>query len=391
MNAPVWIDRRSHERTSSRPVRPTRVAFLYLAQAHHVAHSLGAAVDLARTRPNISVDIVAASTHVLAYGRQLADAYGGAPLNWRLLGPAWLRALPGPDGGPMKAPLLALTAAELARYDAIVTPERTTAMLRRLGVRTKLIYTQHGAGDRAGPFEPRLGRFDLVFAAGKKQRDRIVGAGLVPSERCAIVGYPKFEAVEALSRPLPRLFREQRPTVLYNPHFLAAQSSWPAWGRRVLERFAGQDRYNLIFAPHIRLFGGRAPERTPELAAFIDHPAIHMDLGGEAAVDMTYVRAADLYLGDASSQIYEFVQTPRPAVFLNPHAADWRDDESYAHWRFGPVVDRLDDLLPTLEAAFADPQRYLRAQEAGLDQTFSITGESAGRRAARAIASLLPV
>lgn len=368
-----------------------RVAFLYLAQAHHVAHSLGAAVELARARPDVRVEVVAASAGVLAYARALARAYGGAPIVWRLLGPAWLRAIPGPDGGPMKAPLLILNAGLLGRYDALVTPERTTALLRRLGVRSRLVYTQHGAGDRAGPFEPRLARFDLVFAAGDKQRDRIVAAGFLPPERCAVVGYPKFEAVEALAKPLPRLFAEPRPTVLYNPHFLENLGSWPTWGPQVLDAFAAQSRYNLIFAPHIRLFGGRDPAGVPELARFRGHPGIHMDLGrGDEAVDMTYVRMADLYLGDVSSQIYEFIHAPRPAVFLNAHGVAWQGDESYAHWLFGPVVDRLERLMPALDAAFAQPQAYRRAQEAGLAETFSITGQTAGRRAADAIAALLP-
>src|SRR5690606_12625292 len=111
---------------------------------------------------------------------------------------------PGRATTPPKAAMLIANAGTLGRYDAVVTPERTTALLRRLGVRRpKLVYTQHGAGDRGGPFEPRLGLFDLVMAAGPKQRDRMVDSGLVAPENCAMVGYPKFDIVEALS-PQPK-------------------------------------------------------------------------------------------------------------------------------------------------------------------------------------------
>ncbi len=235
-----------------------RVCFLYIAQAHQVPHSLSVAVALARARPDIQVDVAATDPDVLDYARTAARGLGDVAMGWRLLGPGWLRAIRMNDGGPPKLPMLAANARALATYDVIVAPERTTAALRRLGVRARLVYTQHGAGDRAGPFEARLSQFDLVFAAGTKQRDRMIASGLVAPDRCAVVGYPKFDLVDQLGLSLPPLFAQPRPTVLYNPHFLPALSSWPVWGRAILEAFAGQTRFNLIFAPHMRLFGGGA-------------------------------------------------------------------------------------------------------------------------------------
>ncbi|WP_293901962.1 glycerophosphotransferase [Phenylobacterium sp.] len=367
-----------------------RVCFLYIAQAHHVPHSLSVAMELARARPDIAVDVAVTSAEVLAYAREAAGRLGAAELGWRLLGPAWLRALHGSDGVPMKVPMLAANAPTLAGYDVIVAPERTTALLRRLGLRARLVYTQHGAGDRAGPFEPRLRRFDLVFAAGPKQRDRMVAEGLVEPQRCAVVGYPKFDFIDRLQPAPPRLFARARPTVLYNPHFSATLGSWPAWGRGILERFASQDRYNLIFAPHLRLFGSRPARDVQALAAYVGHPGIHIDLGDTpAAIDMTYVQAADLYLGDVSSQIYEFLRQPRPCLFLNPRQTPWRDDESFRHWRFGPVVDRLDALFLALDDAAASHPAFRPAQEEGFAQTFSVTDERPSRRAAQAIAGLV--
>lgn len=367
-----------------------RVCFLYIAQAHQVLHSLSAAVALAQARPDIQVDVAATDSDVLDYARLIADLLGKAPIRWRLLGPGWLRGLRMSDGVPPKLPMLAANAHALAAYDVIVAPERTTAILRRLGVRARLVYTQHGAGDRAGPFEARLSQFDLVFAAGAKQRDRMVAEGLVAPDRCAVVGYPKFDLVDRIRPNLPRLFAEPRPTVLYNPHFLPALSSWPQWGRTILEAFAGQRRYNLIFAPHMRLFGGRPAAKVPEIAPFLCHTGIHLDLGGtSAAIDMTYTRLADIYLGDVSSQVYEFIRDPRPCVFLNPHEAAWRGDESYRFWRFGPVVDRIETLFPVLDAAKESHGLFRRAQVEGLQETFSLTPESASDRAAKAIAALV--
>ena len=204
-----------------------------------------------------------------------------------------------------------------------------------------------------------------------------------------MVGSPKFDMVEALAPHPIKPFADDRPVVLYNPHFDPRLSSWPRFGRQVLEQFAANERYNLIFAPHIRLLD-EAPAATREaVAAFADHPRIHIDLGGPAAIDMTYTRCADLYLGDVSSQIYEFLRTPRPAVFLNAHGVDWRGDESYLHWTYGPVLDSPEGLIEQVAAAFESHGDYQAVQQAGFAASFDIQPRPSSERAAEAIARLL--
>jgi hypothetical protein len=365
-----------------------KICFLYIAQTHQILHSLPIAIELARNWPQFDVHLAATSQAHLDYIDEALAQLGGAPLTTRLLGPKWLRNVrPGRATTPPKAAMLIANAGTLGRYDAVVTPERTTALLRRLGVRRpKLVYTQHGAGDRGGPFEPRLGLFDLVMAAGPKQRDRMVDSGLVAPENCAMVGYPKFDIVEALSPQPKSPFTDGRPIVLYNPHFDPRLSSWPGWGVQVLERFAADDRYNLIFAPHVRLFDqAGAPDLGP-VERFQGRPNIHIDLGGPAAIDMTYTRLAEVYLGDVSSQIYEFLRTPKPAVFLNAHGVDWVGDESYRHWRYGPVLDDVEALPDVVGLAMASHGDYLAEQQAGFAASFDLQPRSSSLRAAEAIA-----
>jgi hypothetical protein len=370
----------------------TRVCFLYIAQAHQILHSLPIAVALARGQPQIEVYVAATAQAQLDYIDAALKALGGAPIQQRLLGPAWLRAIrPHGASTPPKAAMLAANAVELGRYDAIVTPERTTALLRRLGVRHPLlVYTQHGTGDRGGPFEPRLRKFDLVMAAGPKLRDRLVGEGWVKPDDCAVVGYPKFDIVRAMApEPKSPFPADGRPIVVYNPHFDPSLSSWPRWGLDVLRAFAASGAYNLIFAPHIRLFDGASPAELAALDPFRNHPRIHIDVGGPAAIDMTYTRLADLYLGDASSQIYEFLLTPRPAVFLNAHGVDWRGDESYRHWRYGPVLDSLDGLIGEIDDAQVGHADFIDEQRRSLAETFDLQERSSSDRAADAIVARL--
>lgn len=370
--------------------RRPRVCFLYIAQSHQILHSISVAVALARGRPDVEVHVAATHEDGLSYAKSIVDELGGAPLRWTLLGPIWLRALHRRGQAPLKLPMLAANAAFLRGFDVVVTPERTTAVLRQWGFRSqKLVYTQHGAGDRGGPFERRLGAFDLVFAAGAKQRDRMVREGLVAPQACAVVGYPKFDAVEGLVRCEQPLFANDRPVVLYNPHFDARLSSWPRWGAEILASFAAQSDFNLIFAPHLRLFEGRSATSVAALAPYCRHPGIHIDLGTRATVDMTYTAIADIYLGDVSSQVYEFIRRPRPCLFLNAHDVRWHGQESYRHWRFGPVLDNIDGLLGRIGDAQRSLATYTPDQSDGFGYTFDIRRTPSSDRAAIAIATLL--
>jgi len=375
------------------PSRKPKVCFLYIAQTHQILHSLPIAVALAKGWPELSVEVQATTQDHLDYARALLRASNGPDLAMSLLGPQWLRNLRFKEAStPPKALMLAANAWALGRFDAIVTPERTSALLRKLGVQKPLlVYTQHGAGDRGGVFEPRLRQFDLVMAAGPKQRDRMVEGGWVRPENCAMVGYPKFDLIDALpGSPLP-VFPEARPVVVYNPHFHATLGSWPRFGVDVLKAFADDDRFNLIFAPHIRLFDGASQEMLQSLAPYRNNPRIHIDLGGPAAIDMTYTRAADIYLGDVSSQVYEFLRTPKPCLFLNASNAAWQGDESFHHWGYGPVLDSADHLVDAIEAARQGHGSYLAAQKTGFAESFDLSATPSSHRAAAAIAAKLGI
>jgi hypothetical protein len=102
---------------------------------------------------------------------------------------------------------------------------------------------------------------------------------------------------------------------------------------------------------------------------------------------MTYLRAADIYLGDVSSQVYEFLLEPRPCIFLNAHGVSWRGDPSYLHWSLGRVVDRVaSDLGPALESAFASHPDHLPRQRELFRYTFhDEPGSTAAERGADTI------
>jgi hypothetical protein len=380
-----------------------RICFLFNHdQTHQLAHSLPIALQmLARGDHEI---VLAYSSDVI--GQELARLGGAA-----LAGASLVRL-------GLKSPISRLAAEWFDRtvpatkallyrdnldffrsFDALVVSEKTSLLLKtRYGLdRLKIIHTRHGAGDRAIGFNRQSALFDLVLVPGEKIRQRLIReAGLSP-DRIAICGYPKFDLCAdnrfAGSFPDP-----QRPVVLYNPHPSPRLSSWHRHGQAVLEAFVSQDRYNLIFAPHVMLFARNwtltidppavARVRRPGLPVSAC-PHIHVDLGSGASSDMSYTNRADLYLGDVSSQVYEFLRAPRPCLFLNSHKVAWQNDPNYLHWTAGPVIESPDGLIDAIDRAFASKGDYRAQQYRLLDDTFSVSAEPSAVRAARAIDAFL--
>lgn len=357
------------------------ICLLNIAQWHQALHVLPIAAALER-RGDVDVHVAVARPEAIAPAKALCDRLGAPGVRVRALWPRFLDGLCSPPRHPPKRLMLAAAAPFLAQCDAIVAPERTSLFLKRLGLRRPLlVHCDHGAGDRAVGYEPRIAQFDYALLAGRKQETRMLNERLIRPGRYRIVGYPKFEA--SRRRDL-HLFDDPRPTVLYNPHFDPALGSWDRCGRAVLDAFAAQGRFNLIFAPHIRL-----AQRCPDLAARVEPYAtlrhLHIDLGSASSCDMTYTRAADVYLGDVSSQIYEFIERPRPCAFLDPEGRLDPQDPNAAHVRLGPVGRDPDDVLALVDRAVATFSDYQDDQVAAFAETFDLGDRASSDRAAEAV------
>lgn len=370
-----------------------RILFLFIGEAHQALHALPIAAEMQALAPNVELEVAVASD---AHGWVMdlvRSAYPGfAPRVKKLAIPllsALQKHVSGTDDPPRLVSLLRHIG-YLRGFDAIVVPERTTTIIRHLlPKRTRLIFTPHGAGDKAIMLDPRDRYFDFVLVAGEKSEKRLLDAGTIKPGRYAVNGYVKLDFMQRLTRHRPPLFDNGRPTVLYAPHFRPDQSSWDSMGKGIIAAFAAQDRYNLVVAPHIRLFHRASTAAKAKIEAMAVPGKIIVDTGSTRLVDMTYTGGADIYLGDVSSQVYEFLATPRPCVFLNAHEARWQGDPNYLFWTLGEVADTVPCAMAALGRAEAEHHHYRALQVEALAQ--SVGGDPAGaaRRGAEAILRFL--
>ncbi|MEM9626931.1 MAG: hypothetical protein AAGA21_11920 [Pseudomonadota bacterium] len=370
-----------------------RIGFLFNHYAaHQVPHAAPFAFELSRIRPDFEIVIACSTNKERAMVETIGCLYPGhrctvmrlslSPTQWLIdkVKSRWKLK--------RKRFILERNLDFFRSLDALVTPERNALKLRsRFGLSDlKMIHTRHGAGDREGGFDERCADFDFTLLPGQKYVDGLREQGFLGAH--AMVGWPKFEVMQKLKPKRERFFRNDNPTVVYAPHFDERVSSWQTMGEAVLDFFAANTDYNLIVAPHVVLFtrSKRHGARMPK--GYGRKPNILIDKGSDRSADMTYMRAADIYLGDASSQVYEFLSEPRPCIFLNAQGVAWKDDPHYRHFTLGQVVDDVSDgLKPALDRAFSSRADFRRQQEDAFAYTFHIeAGSTAAERGAAALA-----
>ncbi len=357
--------------------RPLNIGVSLIGGRHQYLHIVPVAAALSR-KAGVRVTLFVMSREEQTHIEALLAGFDAAPCtfvimtvyNWILALSAKLTGIQQP-----KVPALLLWARKMRQCDPILSSERTSTLLKSLpGKCPPLIHIPHGAGDRAQGFEQRIARFDLVIVAGPKDKRRMIAAGLTRADNCLVSGYIKLAAVRRLSKlSSPRLFDNDRKTILYNAHFDPALSSWNACAIALIEAVKQDGRFNLIVAPHVRLFENvplHAAERD-RFEQLAETDRVIIDLGSARCSDMTYTNAADLYIGDVSSQVYEFAARPRPCIFINAHHRDWENDPDYSMWRFGQVIQGADDIMATIDRSFATFSAFEDIQQQAILDAFN--------------------
>lgn len=385
-----------------------RILFLFNHDAaHQAAHIAGIAGYLALHAPDIRVIVASGTETIRRTVAAIIPATAHENIEWITL------TIPGSVArwlNPLNsiAPVLRLARLHynvdlFSSVDMLVSTERTCLRVkRRLGVRAPcFVLVPHGSGDRNVTYHPDFANFDLMLLSGPKLVDEMVRHGITQAGKCRIIGYPKFDTIDLTVRK--RFFDNDLPVFLYNPHFEPRLSSWYSMGAQVMDYFyRNQDRYNLIVAPHVMLFRKKVhysleyrmlkvrPDIDPK---FLSAPNIRVDLDSPNLFDMSYTMAADAYIGDVSSQVYEFLLHRGACYFLDPLGPPEKGPaERYEFWRNGEVLYDPAELAAHIPQWRENAASHLAEQ----DRLFAYTmdyqpGRTASERGAEALANHLGV
>ena len=239
------------------------ILFLFNHDApHQVAHIAGITRALVEMGADSRADgrTITCATATAAIRERVESILGPAAAHvawYDMALPAWLEAalaLPNTVAPVRRVMRLRHHAARINAARVVVSAERTCLSIREGHGKARFAYVPHGAGDRMVSYHPEKGGFDRILVSGHKTAREMVARGVAPAERLRVIGYPKFDTID-LSHS-KKLFENDNPVLVYNPHFDPLLSSWYDHGPALLDWFASDagQGYNLIFAPHIMLF-----------------------------------------------------------------------------------------------------------------------------------------
>ncbi len=331
-----------------------QIGFIYLEETHHLYHFLSVAVALSETHESHII------THEYENGLidKLLELYPDHKVKvhyWKTKAFRRFTDLIKSRKLPRKGFWYKKNASNLLKnYDALVFSDYHHHILNKLrkGSRPYLIKISHGILGRNYAVKKDLLDFDFHVFIGENMNARLQKEGYDVNH--AVAGLAKLDVVKKLSHE--SIFKNGKKTVIYTPHFSPPHSSWHQYGIKILDFFASQNEYNLVFAPHVNLFNKVGSEtETSFTDKYSKFDNIHIDLGSRKSVEMAYINEADIYLGDASSQVLEFILEPRPCIFFDAEGLE-QPLKDFEFWELGQIIRSVDELENALDRAENDFQ-----------------------------------
>jgi len=367
-----------------------KIAFIFLDEIHHINHFVPIAIELAKKNQVSIVTYPSEHTYLLNKLKTL----GGDDVKVEQLSTHWFRAFTDKLKNrrlPRNNFWVKKNASYIFRnFNVLIFSGFTHRNFLKIATNEKrpiFIKIPHGFSGRDHGYYSYFSDFDFKLLFGDFDLEMLKNKTDIGNFK--IFGYPKFDVLSNDSSK--KLFSNNKKTILYCPHFSPKKSSWKKFGIEILEFFYNQHHYNLIFAPHINLFNRKGGEDEKLISKkYYNSPNIHIDLGSVASVDMVHVKRADIYLGDISSQVYEFIIDPKPCIFINSENIVYQNDINYRFWQCGEVIDsldQLDDALKNSEEIFKEFEPIQK--KINSENYYTEEGSTASERAANAINSFL--
>ena len=91
---------------------------------------------------------------------------------------------------------------------------------------------------------------------------------------------------------------------------------------------------------------------------------IILDFYSNNTIDGSYLHAADVYIGDVSSMVTDFIiKKNRSCIFINSYDIDWRNDKSFNFWNCGKVINKLEEFDSAITCSLKQ-NKYVKSQQA---------------------------
>ena len=304
---------------------------------------------------------------------------------------AWVR--PSLEAARLSERLIAGRDATWRRFDLALNADPWDALsLRRCWRRANFFHGVAGKYDLDDP--AAIGRnvdfriYDRMMFANEDRLQRYVGAGIVPSARAALVGFPKIDDLVNGRWPATTI-RESLgldpalETVLYAPTFAPASSLHLA-GEAIIEQLLATGR-NVIVKLH-----DRSMVPHPKYTANVDWPARLSRFTGRPRYAFAtgahagpYLAAADLMITDHSTVGFEFALLDRPLVIFDApdllEQARINPDKWCALRGMADIVRTAAELPAVVNRALAEPARHAALRRATSQALFAHAGRSTAR------------
>lgn len=356
-----------------------RVLFLYRPGIHHLFHSLYIAIELSKIQNEYEVCILNTGLDmhkIIKVEIAKLDAkinYINRSTLFTVLSKAYTN-------------IIKLNKKILRKSDVILT---ASYGIPRYLQQYKLcdsfvIFTRHGVGDRAFTFHKDLYEYDCVFIPSKKMYDQFKELSILEKLKSYLqIDYCKFDYLFYNPKEKLNIFNNDLPVILYNPHYNKKISSFYRDAEKIVNTILESKKYNIILSPHPLInkwyFLERIKLHFPKSERlFKDWSSIHK-------VNFDYMKIADIYLGDVSSSIYEWLYFNKPMIFYNSHNVDWKKNPYYRFWNLGYVVNNIEELMEYLDMPINDPDPFKKVR---LETKNYVFGEIDGKASYRAALKL---
>jgi len=363
-----------------------RFGFCFISHEAHIRHQLPIAAELSLISDH-TVELLVTKPSCYEQIKLLLLQYPGNKCQLKLLRGTRFKTFIGKIKGrlyPNVKNVISNNKKLFLSFDVLITPHMNLHSVMKLDKQksTQYICTFHGAGDNKIGFNKKFSDYDLLLTSGEDVNSRLIEENIVHSRNTSkIIGYPKYDFIENKQEPL---FNNSNPIFVYNPHYADFGSSWEKFGLQILEFFSEHENYNLVLAPHIKLFNGKRPDY---LDKYINLNNIIIDVESDKLMDATYTMNADVYIGDISSQIYEFLYFDlKPTIFLDSkNKRNWQTDPNFQMWKTGTVNKSATDFKNSVTNVFDNHHKYKHIQKNLISRKFCRSDTPSGLRGAEAI------